>query len=258
MLRSAAVLVLVLALGLLLAAPAAQASTRVTSAYAYFAKTTDGSGGGYLWIAFRTDRRLPLDVNGAPILEGTNGPYVISRKERCYGDSIVYNQGVPVPSHVRLRLGKGGSAANIRLRVLKVRPGYGQGGLIGCTRDVSARVYTTVLTFDPLVRPGSLWLDQGIGPRLEGLHWHGWGTRRAVGYGSYMAGVPGSEPSETALDVRPARFILSRPRMCSEYGAPAYTRFTLITWDGHYKRHVKRRSVSDGCQADVGSFGVAR
>ena len=254
MLRSS---VAVLSAAVLLLAPgAAHASTRVTAAYAYFTKATDGTGGGNLWIAYRTNPPLPLDSEGTPMVEGENGGYVISQRERCYGDNTFYNQGVPRPRYVRLRLGKNGSVANVRLRVLRPRPGYGQGGLIGCAQDPAVRIYTSNLSYSgPVVRPNHLQLDTGPGPMLEHLHWDGWGSRLAIGYGTYTAEWSSQDPEE--LDVRPARLILSQPRMCSDYEALTYTRFTLITWDHSDKRHVKHFHLANICEASADLIGAA-
>jgi hypothetical protein len=98
------------------------------------------------------------------------------------------------------------------------------------------------------VEPPMLWFAANNGPRMADIHWYGWGTRRAVGYGAWMARFPGSEGSEEELDVRPARVILTDRKICDgssgepavPHGARFYTGFELITWDGRYKKHVQR------------------
>jgi hypothetical protein len=98
------------------------------------------------------------------------------------------------------------------------------------------------------VKPTVLFFAADNGPRMVDIHWHGWSTHRAVGYGAWMARYPGSEGSEEELDVRPARLILTDPKVCDgSSGEPAvphgtrfYTGFKLITWDGRYKKHVQR------------------
>lgn len=98
------------------------------------------------------------------------------------------------------------------------------------------------------VKPPNLFFAANNGPRVIDMHWHGWGTDRAVGYGAYMARFAGSEGSEEELDVRPARVILTNPKTCDgSSGEPSvpsgslfYTGFKLITWDGRYKKRVER------------------
>jgi hypothetical protein len=244
MLRIAAACAIVLSCPFATAAAEA-APARAVSAYAYFAPSRGGGfERGTIWIAVRTDRRLPEDRYGNPLGNSQSGLYVISRQQHCYGMYVGVEKGKAVPGRVRLRLGKGGSVIDRRLTVLPVRPGYGQGGAIGCTRDRRARVYTTNLSQAPLVAPTNLFFAANNGPRVIDIRWHGWGTRRAVGYGNYMARFAGSEGSEEELDVRPARVILSDPEMCMDYGALAYTGFTMITWDGRYRKHVERRHGS--------------
>lgn len=240
MFRLAAVSTTALAL-LIAPAAASAASTHVVSAYAYFAKDPAGFERGTLWVAFRTNELLRKDKFGNPRAEGAMGVlYPISRRERCYGiyDSVA--KGEPIPKRIRLRLGKGGSIVDTRLRVGRVRPGYGQGGAIGCTRDRTARIYTTNLTQMPQVEPKDLFFAANNGPRVIDIHWHGWGTNRAVGYGTYMARFAGSHGSEEELDVRPAKIVYTDPEMCDDYGALAYTGFKLITRDGNYKKHVEK------------------
>lgn len=110
-----------------------------------------------------------------------------------------------------------------------------------------AKVYYQNLNSN-LVEPPMLWFAFNNGPRVADIQWYGWGTRRAVGYGAWMARFPGSEGSEEELDVRPARLILTNRRTCdgneSEPAVPNGTRFytslKLITWDGRYKKRVER------------------
>jgi hypothetical protein len=227
----------------LLAAPAAAeaAPARAISAYAYYAKSDPGDpfARGLIWTALRTNRALREDRFGNPVVKG-GGLYVISRSQHCYGSYAEVPKGKAIPKSVRVKLGKAGSLIDTRLRVLPVRPGYGQGGAIGCTRDHKAAIFTSNLSRTPLVEPANLFFAANNGPRVVDIRWHRWGTHRAVGYGAYMARFAGSEGSEEELDVRPARVILSDPKMCASYGALSYSKFTLITWDGRYRKHVQR------------------
>jgi hypothetical protein len=100
------------------------------------------------------------------------------------------------------------------------------------------------------VKPKVLFFAFNNGPRMVAIHWHHWGSRRAVGYGTWMARFPGSEGSEEELDVRPARIVLTDRRACKKWdelgepqGLTFYNGVKLITWDGRYKRHVDSYST---------------
>lgn len=239
MLRLAAAFSAVLALTLTgpVAAASAKGPVRVLSAHAYFTKKADGLDRRIVWVAFRMKRLLSADQLDADASPG-GYLYLISRSERCYG--MWFDVEGKRPRRVRVKLGPNAKWLDARLPVHPVRPGYGQGGALGCTRDREASVFVTNLSPQPLVAPRDLFFAANNGPRIVDIDWYGWGSPRAVGYGSYMARVPGSEGSEEELDVRPARLILTRPRMDLDYGAKTYTCWKQITWDGRYKRHVER------------------
>ena len=101
------------------------------------------------------------------------------------------------------------------------------------------------------IRPPVLFFAFDNGPRMDDIQWYGWGTRRAIGYGGWMARAVGSV-GDDELDVRPARVILTDPKRVGADpstvpsvppGSRFYCGFKLITWDSGYKKHVEQRHV---------------
>ena len=97
------------------------------------------------------------------------------------------------------------------------------------------------------VKPPTLWFAFNNGPRVVDIQWHGWNSRRAVGYGAWMAKAAGSV-GDDELDVRPARVILTNRKVCpsgsfepeTPPGTRYYTSTKIITWDSSYTKHVER------------------
>jgi hypothetical protein len=85
------------------------------------------------------------------------------------------------------------------------------------------------------VKPSVLFFAANNGARMLDIQWHGWGSRRAVGYGGWMARAIGTV-GEDELDVRPGRVILTDPKVCG--GKRFYLGFKLITWDSGYHKVV--------------------